>query len=67
MGNEGNDSKARYSQTIKKETEDWLLKNYPDADGIQEATRMAISDARLLREGFEITLRRSPNDNHPKD
>ncbi len=55
--------KVKFSQTIKKETEDWLLETYPDADGVQEAVRMAISDARILREDFHATLtRRRPND-----
>lgn len=61
--------KTKYTQTIKKETEDWLLDTYPDADGVQEATRMAISDARLLREGFDVTLTRG-RQNHrdaPRD
>lgn len=55
--------KVKFSQTIKKETEQWLLENYPDADGIQEAVRMAVSDARLLREDFHVTMtRRRPRD-----
>jgi len=55
--------KVKFSQTIKKETEEWLLETYPDADGVQEAVRMAISDARILREDFHVTLtRRRPND-----
>jgi len=55
--------KVKFSQTIKKESEEWLLETYPDADGVQEATRMAISDARLLREGFNVTLTRGRQDN----
>ena len=50
--------KVKFSQTLKKETEDWLLDTYPDADGIQEAVRMAISDARILRDDFNATLTR---------
>jgi len=57
--------KVKFSQTIKKETEQWLLETYPDADGIQEAVRMAVSDARLLREGFNVTLTRGRQD-HPQ-
>jgi len=54
------EEKVKFSQTIKKSTETWLLETYPDADGVQEATRMAISDARLLRDGFRIELSRGP-------
>ena len=36
--------------TYRKETEQWLLETYPDAIGLNEAIRSAISDARLLRE-----------------
>lgn len=58
--------KVKFSQTIKKDTEEWLLDSYPDADGIQEAVRMAVSDARLLREGFNVTLTRG-RQNHTQD
>ncbi len=61
MGSNENQEKVKFSQTIKKETEDWLLETYPDADGTQEALRMAVSDARLLREGFDVTLTRGRN------
>ncbi len=53
--------KSNSVRLSKKETEDWLLETYPDADGTQEALRMAVSDARLLREGFDVTLTRGRN------
>ena len=61
MGSDDTEEKVKFSQTIKKETEDWLLETYPDADGTQEAMRMAVSDARLLREVFDVTLSRRRN------
>lgn len=59
MSSNNDSEKVKFSQTIKKETEEWLLSTYPDSDGVQEAMRMAVSDARLLREGFDVTLTRS--------
>lgn len=58
MASNDDREKVKFSQTIKKETEEWLLETYPDSDGVQEAMRMAVSDARLLREGFNVTLTR---------
>ena len=42
--------------TFKPETEQWLLETYPDAIGLNEAIRNAISDARLVREHRNIKL-----------
>lgn len=36
--------------TIGEDTEEWIRETYPDALSDQEAIRMAISDARMLRE-----------------
>ena len=52
--------KIKITQTIKAETESWLLETYPDADGTQEAIRMAISDARLVRDAKHVHLQRPP-------
>jgi hypothetical protein len=47
----------KMTATLNKETIEWLRETYPDAMSDQEAVRMAISDARGLREwqsrGFE--------------
>jgi hypothetical protein len=45
------DGKKKFTMTVTSETEDWLDSTYPDADNIQEALRMAVSDARLVRAG----------------
>lgn len=42
--------------TYKPSTRRWLLETYPDAIGLNEAIRAAISDARLLRERRDVTL-----------
>ena len=41
--------------TIPEETVEWLTQTYPDALSLQEAVRMAISDARASR-GSQKTL-----------
>lgn len=35
-----------FTQSINRETSEWLQETYPDAKGVQEAIRMAIRDAR---------------------
>lgn len=52
----GDDGKQTTTFTFKPETRDWLLETYPDALSINEALRMAIADARLIRDedGFEV-------------
>lgn len=42
--------------TVSKETIKYLEHTYPDALEIQEAVRMAISDARDFRETAEVEL-----------
>lgn len=44
------DESEKMTATFKEETLVWLRETYPDAMSDQEAVRMAISDARGLRE-----------------
>ena len=44
------DGDVRVQMTFGEETARFLLDAYPDARNLQEATRSAISDARLVRE-----------------
>ena len=42
-------STQKTTVTIPDETADWLIETYPDALSLQEAVRMAISDARSAK------------------
>jgi hypothetical protein len=48
--------------TYKQETREFLEETYPDALGLSEAIRNAISDARLLREGSGSDPREEESD-----
>lgn len=39
--------------TIPDETAEWLIETYPDALSLQEAVRMAISDARSVKNDLD--------------
>jgi len=45
---------TKITVTVDKETEEWLRSTYTDALSDQEAIRMAISDARLIREKRDV-------------
>lgn len=45
---------SKTTVTISDETEEWLHDTYPDSLSTQEAFRMAISDARLVREHRDV-------------
>lgn len=42
---------VKISMTITKNTREWLIETYPDAQSVQEALRMSVSDARKQQEG----------------
>lgn len=46
----GDDENVKFTMTIPQQTADWLRETYPDGLETQDRIRMAISDARLLRE-----------------
>ena len=46
----------KIGMTITIETKEWLLETYPDAASVQEAMRMAISDARIIQDGLHISM-----------
>ena len=49
-------STKKISMTITVATERWLQATYPDAASTQEAIRMAISDARIIQDGLELSI-----------
>ena len=49
-------STKKISMTITVATERWLQNTYPDAASTQEAIRMAISDARIMQDGLELSI-----------
>ena len=50
MGTEPEGETDKFQTTLTPEDEKWLKDNYPGALSTSERIRMAISDARLLRE-----------------
>jgi len=40
--------------TVDEETIEWIQETYPEALSKQEAIRMAISDARLIRQNRDV-------------
>jgi ABC-type nitrate/sulfonate/bicarbonate transport system ATPase subunit len=46
----------KISATLNEDTVKWLEETYPDSLSNQEAIRMAISDARTLREHRDVFL-----------
>lgn len=63
----GQKETTKPSVTISRETEEWLHETYPDALSTQEAFRMAISDARMVRETHDIYLVEADEKPHPAD
>lgn len=58
----------RITLTVSQETVEYLEEVYPDALEIQEAVRMAISDARDFRQTAEVQVRAdSPGGNQNND
>lgn len=47
--------------TFREATREWLLETYPEALSINEALRMAISDARLVRDDGGLEVRAEPS------
>ena len=46
-----NDETVKTTLTLPETSESWLLEEYHEALNLQEAVRMAIADARYLRDG----------------
>ena len=42
---------VKISMTITKNTREWIIETYPDAQSVQEGLRMAVSDARKQQGG----------------
>ena len=42
---------VKISMTITRNTREWIIETYPDAQSVQEGLRMAVSDARKQQEG----------------
>lgn len=53
---------SKFTMTITAKTEAWLSDTYPDALDIQDAIRMAISDARIIREHRDVTVMNGNSD-----
>lgn len=50
MADDSDNERARISMTMTRQTKKWLNQTYPDALEVQEQLRMAVNDARQLRD-----------------
>lgn len=48
--------------TMSEDTKEWLVDTYPDALSLQEAVRMAISDARTVHEYRAVIEKKATED-----
>ena len=56
------DEKQKFTMHLPDATVDWLKTTYPDGLNTQDRLRMAVSDARLVREHRDVYLSNSDDD-----